>query len=88
MSDIILDWDRGRRQGIIKGDYTSDLREIISVPDETARFRRYRNRFTPSRKYVITPAGRFDPGLGAEIIKQAQANFSNATIEVTEAYKE
>lgn len=88
MSDIILDWDRGRRQGIIRGDYTSDLREIISVPDDTARFRRYRNRFSPSRKYVITPAGRFDPGLGAEIIKQAQSNFSNASIEVTDAYKE
>ena len=88
MSDIILDWDRGRRQGIIKGEYASDLREIISVPDETARFRRYRNRFSPARKYVITPAGRFDPGLGAEIIKQAQSNFSNASIEITDALKE
>ena len=82
MSDIIVDWDARKRQGILKGEYVSDIREIMSVPDETARFRRYRNRFTPARKYVITPAGRFDIGLIDEINKFiVQSQFNTQIIQ-------
>ena len=85
MSDIILDWIPTKQKGVIKGEYVNDIREMLSVPDETARFRRYSNRFVSARKYVITPAGRYDPGLTSEILKVAQSNFPNATIKVTDA---
>ena len=62
-----IDWDNGRRQGIISGDYFDDIREHFSVKNDAAKFARFRGRFAPARKYAITPASRFDPGLVNEI---------------------
>ena len=84
MSDVILDWVPTAQRGVIKGDYLIDIRELLSVPDETARFRRYRNRFVSSRKYVITPTGRFESGLTAEILKTVRNNFPDINVKVTD----
>ena len=66
-----FDWDRSRRQGIISGDSFNQIREHFSVSNPAAKFARYRGRYIPSRKYVITPGGRFDSGLTNEIIHYA-----------------
>lgn len=66
---IKIDWDSGRRQGIISGDRFDEIREHFSVANEAAKFARWRGRYMPSRTYVITPAGRFEPGLFDEIRK-------------------
>lgn len=60
---IKFDWDRARRQGIVSGDFFPNIREHFSVKNEGAVFARYRGGFAPSRKYAITPGGRFDPGM-------------------------
>ena len=64
---IKFDWDRGRRQGIITGDYVDQIRERFSVANKAAKFARHRGRYIPNRLYAITPGGRFDPGLYKEI---------------------
>lgn len=85
---IKIDWDSTRRQGIISGDYFSEIREHFSVQNEAARFARMRGRFIPSRKYVITPAGRFEIGLVDEIEKYiAQNQFDVEVIKTDEFCK-
>lgn len=69
-----FDWDKSRRQGIISGDKFDEIREHFSVANPAAKFARYRGRYIPSRKYVITPGGRFDPGLTNEIISYANGS--------------
>lgn len=66
---IKFDWDGSRRQGIVSGDIFEEIREHFSVKNEAAKFARFRGRYMPARKYIITPAGRFDPGLTSEILK-------------------
>ena len=66
---IKFDWDSSRGQGVISGEYFTAIREHFSVTNEAARFARYRGGYAPSRKYIITPAGRFDIGLYDEIQK-------------------
>ena len=64
-----FDWDSGRRQGIMKCESLDQIREHFSVKNEAAKFaRRFGRSFIPARKYVITPAGRFDAGLYKQII--------------------
>ena len=69
-------WDRSRRQGVISGDLFNEIREHFSVSNPAAKFARYRGRYIPSRKYVITPGGRFDPGLTNEIIQFATSSVT------------
>jgi superfamily II DNA or RNA helicase len=61
--------DKTGKQGIVSGDGFEEIREVFSVNNESARFMRYRSRFAPSRKYVITPTGKFDLGLFFDIRK-------------------
>lgn len=79
---IKFDWDRGRRKGIVSGDIFEEIRAHFSVKNEAAKFARFRGRFIPPRNYVITPAGRFDPGLTMEIVKFVEDNY-NIKIETT-----
>ena len=64
---IVFDWDVSRRQGKLAGEYFDEIREHFSVKNDAAKFARIRGRYMPSRKYIITPAGRFDIGLFNEI---------------------
>ena len=59
---ILFDWDVSRRQGKVSGEYFDEIREHFSVKNDAAKFARLGGRYMPSRKYIITPAGRFDPG--------------------------
>ena len=66
---IKIDWDSGRKQGMISGDHFDEIREHFSVANKAAKFARWRGRYIPSRTYAITPAGRFEVGLFDEIRK-------------------
>jgi len=71
MIKIVFDFDNKYQKGIIQSNYLDDIREHFSVKNENAAISRIRtgNRYIPSRKYVITPAGRFDIWLFEEIKK-------------------
>jgi superfamily II DNA or RNA helicase len=63
MTEIIVDYDSGRKKGVLITDYLPAIREHFSVEDKDQNFKR---RFSvgfrpPTRKYVITPQGRFEP---------------------------
>lgn len=77
--NVKFDWDKSRRQGILVSDHLDQIREHFSVKNEAARFMKFKNRFIPTRKYSITPAGRFDAGLTADIIKYINSNLSKST---------
>ena len=83
---INFDWDPSKRQGIISGDYFDNIREHFSAENQSAKFNRYRHRWIPARKYVITPAGRFDPGLYYEIRKFLMGNQYTARFTQTEIF--
>ena len=85
---VTFDYDPGRRQAIVRGDHFDEIREHFSVSNDAAKFARYRNRFTPSRKYVITPQGRFDPGLYFDIRKFIKENSSDTRCIVSESLRE
>lgn len=69
---ISLEFDNKKKKGIYSGDYFDEVKEFFSVKNDAAKFSR--NRFSPSRKYVITSTGRFDPCLLSEIIKFLEKN--------------
>ena len=77
---IKFNYDPGRRQGIVSGDRFDELREAFSVHNDSAKFARYGGaRYIPTRKYVITPAGRFETGLFFEIKKYILSNIGKDT---------
>jgi superfamily II DNA or RNA helicase len=69
---ISIGFDPKKRKGIYSGDYFDEVREHFSEKNLGAKFSR--NRFIPSRTYVITNTGRFDPCLLSEIIKYLEKN--------------
>jgi superfamily II DNA or RNA helicase len=83
---VNFDWDPGRKQGIITGDYFDHIREHFSVENQSAKFNRYRHRWLPARKYIITQNGRFDPGLYYEIRKFLIKNQYNPRFTQTENF--
>lgn len=87
MEVIQLDVDKSKRYGIMKGSYVEQIREAFSVTNDAAKFARYRNRFTPSRKYIITPAGRFDVGMFLEIKKYTVNNNIPVKFKMSEDFK-
>ncbi len=87
MTTYNIDIDKKCKYGHIKGDDLTLLREVFSVPNNAAKFTRYRNRFTPSRLYAITPAGRFDIGMYHEIKKYLNSLDSPVKINVSEQFK-
>ena len=63
MISLSIDYDTGRKKGILNTEYLAVIREHFSVEDKDQVFKRkfsvgYR---IPTRKYVITPQGRFEP---------------------------
>lgn len=87
METIHLDVDKSKRYGMMKGSYVDQIREAFSVTNDAAKFARYRNRFTPSRKYIITPAGRFDVGMYLEIKKYITKNNLPVKLNMSEEFK-
>lgn len=87
METIHLDVDKSRKYGVMKGSYVEQIREAFSVTNDAAKFARYRNRFTPSRKYIITPAGRFDVGMFVEIKKYIMNNNLPIKLHMSEEFR-
>ena len=87
MAQLTFDYDASRRQVMVSGDHFDEIRERFSVVNKAARFSRWRNRFTASRKYVITPQGRFDPGLYFEIKKYIKETGHKIKTNVTDGFR-
>jgi len=80
---IELDYCNTKNKGIIKGDSLNEIREFFSEKNEAAKFLKRRYRFIPQRKYVITPTGRFNPGLTFEILNFIKETYPQKKINVT-----
>lgn len=62
---LTIDYDKSKDKGIIQSDFLDNIREYFSEEDEKAGLKKklFRNNNIPSRKYVITKAGRFELGM-------------------------
>lgn len=87
---FVFDWDAKYKMGVVKSDYIDNLREAMSVEDKSAAMAQYRRgfRFTNTRKYAITPAGRFSVGVFPEIYKYIQTLSQPYQCIITEKFKE
>ena len=77
---ITLDFDSKKKKGIYSGEYFDEVKEFFSVKNEVAKFSR--NKFMPSRKYVITSTGRFDCCLLSEIVKYLEKNTEYSSVKI------
>ena len=84
---VKFEYDERKRMARVTGDHFDEIREHFSVHNDAAKYARYKNRFIPSRRYVITPQGRFDPGLFYEIKKFIRENAPDTKIHLTDALR-
>lgn len=89
MIKLTVDYDSGRKKGILVTDYLPVIREHFSVEDKDQAFKR---RFSvgyrpPTRKYVITPQGRFEPRLLFTILDFLKDQNVPLDIQITENFK-
>ena len=89
MIKLTVDYDSGRKKGILVTDYLPVIREHFSVEDKDQAFKR---RFSvgyrpPTRKYVITPQGRFEPRLLFAILDFLKDQNVPLDIQITENFK-
>lgn len=80
--------DKSGQKGIISGDCFDDIREAFSVNNDAAKFMRHRSRFAPTRKYAITPTGKFDIGLFHEIKKFIVSQSIPSKIHIEDSFKQ
>lgn len=80
---IELDYCKTKQKGIIKGALLNEIREFFSEKNEAAKFLRHRFKFIPQRKYVITPTGRFYPGLTFEILNFLKQSYPSEKTLIT-----
>jgi len=85
--ELTFSLDKKKLHGIIKGAFFDEIREHFSVSNDAAKFSRYKNRFAPSRKYVITPTGKFDLGLYFEIKNYIYKNQLPARVTMSDEFK-
>jgi superfamily II DNA or RNA helicase len=85
---ITFDYDVRKRLAIMSGDHFEEIREHFSVHNDAAKYARYKNRFIPSRRYVITPQGRFEPGLYHVIREFIRENAPDCKIHITDSLRE
>ena len=85
---VSFDYDDRKRMALVSGAHFEEIRENFSVFNDAAKYARYKNRFAPSRKYMITPQGRFDPGMYYEIKKFVRDNAPDTRIITSERLKE
>lgn len=76
--------DFQKSKGVLKGDLFNAVREFFSEKNDAAKFLKNRYKFIPLRKYVITPTGRFLPGLTYEIINYIKENHPTEKVIVSE----
>ena len=87
MSNVILDWDKSRRKGIIVSDHLDLIRLRFSQPNEAKEIikRRFGGGMIADRINAITATGRFDLGMYFEIakfIKNSQYGFQYNTTQL------
>lgn len=82
---IKFDVDKGNK-AVISGDELARVREHFSVENKAAKFGRYRGRFMPFRKYIITPKGKFDIGMYFEIRKFLKQTYKDINMTRTESF--
>ena len=85
---VKFEYDDKKRLAILSGSHFEEIREHFSVMNEGAKYARFKNRFAPSRKYVVTPTGRFDPGMYFEIRRFLKENAKDTRVVVSERLKE
>jgi len=85
---ITFDFDNRKRLAIMSGDHFDEIREHFSVHNDAAKYARYKSRFIPSRRYVITPQGRFEPGLFHSIRGFVKENSPETNIHITDQLRE
>ena len=89
MTKFIFDLDEKRQKGILQSNFLGNIREHFSVKDDTAKIKQLRfNRYIPTRKYAITPSGRFEIGLLGEIYKYINSLQIPFKIVITDKLKE
>tara|TARA_R110000824_G_scaffold245720_1_gene434819 strand:+ start:2052 stop:3509 length:1458 start_codon:yes stop_codon:yes gene_type:complete len=84
---VTFDIDKKGR-GLVSGEEVPRLRERFSVENKAAKFGRFRGGFAPFRKYVITPAGRFNVGMYFEFKKFLKDQYPDIKIIKTPAFRE
>jgi len=84
---VIFDIDKSEK-AIVVGDEVSMLRENFSVENKAAKFGRFRGKFMPYRKYIITPAGRFDIGMYYEFRKYLKQKYKDIRIQKSTKFSE
>ena len=87
-TSVTFDYDARKRLALLSGDHFEEIREHFSVHNDAAKFARYKNRFIPARRYVITPQGRFEPGLFHAIRDFIKENAPECKINITEALRD
>lgn len=85
---INIGYDARKNMGILSGSHFEEIREHFSVYNDAVKYARYRNRFAPSRRYVITPQGRFEPGLYREIKQFIKENAPDTKINIDAEIRE
>ena len=85
---VVFDYDKRKRQAFLKTDNLNIIREHFSFENEGARFARRYGRYMPARTYVITPAGKYEVGLTANIIRFIKKEFPSEKIHLENSIKE
>ncbi len=80
--------DKSGKKGVMTGDMFEQVREAFSVNNDAAKFMRYRSRFVPSRKYIITPAGKFDIGMFYDFKKYITSQNPSEKIHVDDNFRQ
>jgi superfamily II DNA or RNA helicase len=90
MTEIVVDYDAGRKKGVLITDYLAVIREHFSVEDKDQAFkRRFSVGYRPAtRKYVITPQGRFEPRFIFAIIEFLKEQHIPFNITLKDSFKD
>lgn len=89
MLEVVIDYDKGRKKGILTTEYLANIREHFSIEDKNQAFkRRFAVGYRPkTRLYAITPQGRFEPRLVYAIIEYLQTIDVPVNITVSDTFK-
>ena len=80
--------DKSGKKGVMTGDIFEQVREAFSVNNDAAKFMRYRSRYVPNRKYIITPTGKFDVGMFYDIKKYIISQHPSTNIHITDDFRD
>lgn len=87
-ASVTFDYDSRKRLALVSGAHFEEVREHFSVYNDAAKYARFKNRFIPSRRYVITPQGRFDAGLFHDVRAFIKENAPDTKIHITDELRQ